>query len=213
MIYVYEIILLIALLKSIVLVRKFSLSSQNYLFVYLLVTFLVELFSWIILLIDKDSKFSFQYIIYCMFCILFFWFYYSRQFHKKLKKKVNLLSVVLIIYVLAFPNFLGENLDSKLVIALPIFYILYTMLWFYQKIAFPSKDKITDDPNFWISTALLLWSCFFIFRVIPRYFFDTTDKDFLILLRELVYIVNSIMYILFFYALLKYETIAKNLNK
>ncbi|KQW98810.1 hypothetical protein ASC72_11785 [Flavobacterium sp. Root420] len=87
------------------------------------------------------------------------------------------------------------------------------MLWFYQKIAFPSKDKIIDDPNFWTSTALLLWSCFFIFRVIPRYFFDTIDKDFLILLRELVYIINSIMYLLFFKALMKYEAIAKNPNK
>lgn len=84
---IYEIILLLTLLKSIVLVRKFSLSSQNFLFIYLLVTFLVELFSWIILLIDKDSKFSFQYIVYCIFCILFFWLYYSRQFHKKLKKE------------------------------------------------------------------------------------------------------------------------------
>jgi hypothetical protein len=181
MIYVYEIILLLTLLKSIVLVRKFILSSQNYLFVYLLVTFLVEVFSWIILLIDKDSKFSFQYIVYCIFCILFFWFYYSRQFHKKLTKKVNVLSFILIVYVLVFPGFLGENLDSRLVIALPIFYILYTMLWFYQKIALPSKDKITDDPSFWISTALLLWSCLFIFRVIAIYFFFIKDKCFLIL--------------------------------
>ncbi len=210
---IYETILLITLLKSIVLVRKFSLSSQNYLFIYLLITFLVEVLSWIILLINKDSKFSFQYIVYCIFCILFFWFHYSRQCHKKLRKKVNILSVILIVYVLVFPGFLGEDLVSRLVIALPIFYILYSMLWFYQKVAFPSKDKITDDPNFWISTALLLWSCFFIFRVIPRYFFDTTDKDFLILLRELVYIINSIMYLLFFKALMKYEILAKNLNK
>ena len=165
---IYEIILLITLLKSIVLVRKFSLSIQNYLFIYLLITFLVELFSWIILLIDRDSKFSFQYLVYCIFCILFFWVYYSRQFHKNLKKKVNLLSVILMIYVLVFPGFLGENLDSRLVIALPIFYTLYTMLWFYQKTALPSKDKITDDPNFWISTALLLWSCLLYTSPSPR---------------------------------------------
>jgi hypothetical protein len=207
----YEIILLITLLKSMVLVRKFTLSSQNFLFIYLLVTFLVEVFSWIVLLIDIDSKWSFQYNLYCIFCILFFWSYYSRQFHKNLKKKINLLLILLIICILGFT--MEENLESKLVIALPMFYILFAMLWFYQKIAFPSKDKITDDPNFWISTALLLWSCFFIFRVIPRYFFDTTDKGFLILLRELVYIINCIMYLLFFKALIKYETIAKNINK
>lgn len=206
---VYEIILLITLLKSIVLVRKFNFSSQSYLFVYLLVTFIVELSSRIILLMDRDSNWSFQYIVYCIFCILFFWFYYSMQFHKKLKKRVNILSVILMIYALVFPSFVGKDLESKLVIALPMFYILYTMLWFYQKIAFPSNNKITDDPNFWISTALLLWSSFFIFRVIPRYFFDTTDKGFLNLLREMVYIVNCIMYLLFFKGLMKYEKIAK----
>lgn len=210
MIYVYEIILLITLLKSIVLAGKFNLPSQNFLFIYLFITFLVELFSWIILLIDKNSKWSFQYNLYCVFCILFFWFYYSIQFHKNLKKITNLFSFILVIYILVSTNFLFENLDSKLVIALPIFYILNTMLWFYQKIALPSEAKITDDPNFWISSALLLWGCFFIFRVIPRYLFDSTDHGFLILLRELVYIVNSIMYLLFFKGLMKYETIAKN---
>ncbi|WP_132034742.1 hypothetical protein [Flavobacterium circumlabens] len=122
-------------------------------------------------------------------------------------------SFILMIYILVSTNFLVENLDSKLVIALPIFYILNTMLWFYQKIALPSEGKITDDPIFWISAALLLWGCFFIFRVIPRYLFDSTDQGFLILLRELVYIVNSIMYLLFFKGLMKYETIAKNKNK
>ena len=210
---IYEIILLLTLLKSIVLVRKYNLSSQNYLVIYLLVTFLVEVFSWIVLLIDKDSQWSFQYNFYCVFCIVFFWYYYSSLFDTSLKKKANILSVLLLIGVLVFPNFLGENLESKLIIALPLFYILYSMLWFYQKIAFPSKDKITDDPNFWISTALLFWSCFFIFRVIPRHLFDSRDKVFLILLRELLYIINCIMYLLFFKGLLKYERIAKIQNQ
>ncbi|MEA9414474.1 hypothetical protein [Flavobacterium sp. PL02] len=208
---IYEIVLLITLLKSMVLVRKFNLSSQNYLFIYLLVTFLVELFSEVIILLEK--KWSFQYTLYCIFCILFFWFYYSRQFNRNLKKKVNLLSVILMISILIFPNFLGESLNSKLISVLPFFYILYSMLWFYQKIAFPSKDKITDDPNFWISSALLFWSCFFIFREIPRDFFNKTDKDFLNLLWQFLYFISSIMYILFFKGLMKYEAIAKDLNK
>ncbi|WP_345145952.1 hypothetical protein [Flavobacterium ginsengiterrae] len=93
--------------------------------------------------------------------------------------------------------------------ALPIFYILYSMLWFLQKITLTSEDKITDDPNFWISTALLLWSCFFIFRVIPRDLLNIEDKEFLILLREFLYGINCIMYLLFFKGLIKYERIAK----
>lgn len=208
---IYEIILLITLLKSMVLVRKFSLSSQNFLFIYLLVTFLVELSSLIIILTKKD--WSFQYTIYCVFCIIFFWFYYTKSFQKKLSKKVNILSITLVISILIFKNLFTETLDSMLVIALPLFYIVYVMLWFYQKISLPSEAKITDDPVFWISTALLLWSCFFIFRVIPRDFFNIEDKAFLELLREFLYAINCVMYLLFFKALFKYEIIAKNIKK
>lgn len=193
-----------------VLARKFTLSSQNFLFVYLVITFLVEIFSWIILLLGKE--WSFQYTLYCIFCILFFWLYYSRQFNRNLKKKLNLLSAILVISILVLPNFLGETLNLKLISALPFFYIIYSMLWFYQKIAFPSKYKITDDPNFWISSGLLFWSCFFIFREIPRDYFNKTDKDFLNLLWEFLYVISSIMYILFFKGLMKYETIAKKYN-
>lgn len=208
---IYEIILLITLSKSMVLVRKFNLSNQNFLFIYLAITFLVEIFSEIIIRLDK--KWSLQYTLYCIFCIFFFWFYYFRQFNRNLKKKLNLLSAILVISILIFPNFLGETLNLKLISALPFFYIIYSMLWFYQKIAFPSKYKITDDPNFWISSGLLFWSCFFIFREIPRHFFNKTDKDFLYLLWEFLYLISSIMYSLFFKGLMKYEIIAKNTTK
>lgn len=210
---IYEITLLITLLKSIVLVRKFGLSNQNFLLIYLLITFFIEIFSRIVLLLDKDSNWNFQYNLYCIFCIFFFGIYYSRQLDKNLKKKIKILATVLVISILIFKNTFAETLDSILVISLPLFYILYALVWFYQKINLPSEAKITDDPVFWISTALLFWSCFFIFRVIPRYLFDTVDKDFLILLRELAYIVNSVMYALFYYSLVKYEQITKTSTK
>ena len=211
MIYIYEIILLITLLKSIVLVRKFSLSSQNYLFVYLLITFLIELSSWVIILIKKD--WSFQYTVYCVFCIAFFWFYYTQSFQKKLRKKVHFVSGLISLSVLLFSFFSKEEIGSLLIIALPIFYIVFSIFWFYQKIALPSESKITNDPNFWISTGLLLWSCFFIFRVVPRDFFNIEDQAFLELLREFLYAINCVMYLLFFKALIEYETIAKNIKK
>lgn len=207
--YIYEIILLLTLLKSIVLARKFNLFSQNYLFVYLLITFLVEILSQIILLINPKSEYSFQYDVYCVFCILFFWFFYSKSFQKNLRQKVNLLSSTLIISTLLFSLFPEQSLSFLLMTALPIFYILYSMLWFLQKITLTSEDMITDDPIFWISSALLLWSCFFIFRVIPRNLLNIEDKEFLILLRGFLHVINCIMYILFFKALIKYETIAK----
>lgn len=208
--YIYEIILLLTLLKSIVLVRKFNLSSQNYLFVYLIVTFFVEILSWIILLINPKSEFSFQYDVYCLFCILFFWFYYIKSFQKKLRKKVNLLSGSLLISILLISLFAEISLSFLLMTALPIYYILCSMLWFLQKITLVSEVKITNDPNFWISTALLFWSCFFIFRVIPRTLLNIEDKEFLILLRAFLYIINCIMYLLFFKALIQYERIVTN---
>ena len=206
---IYELILFFTLLKAIVLVRKFKLSNQNYLLVYLIGTFLVELFSRGIILIYKDSNWSMQYNLYALFCILFFWFYFSRLFSPILKKITAFVVVIVLVFIVCHTKILGQDFDQRLGIVLSLFYILCSMLWFYQKISLPANDKITNDPNFWISTALLLWSCFFIFRVIPMYLFNDIDKEFSALLRSLNYVIDVIMYMMFYIALVKYEVIAK----
>lgn len=64
---------------------------------------------------------------------------------------------------------------------------------------------MNSDPIFWISTALLMWSCFFLFRVTPMFYFAKEDNEFLQFLRVGQNIINIGMYIMFYVALMKYE--------
>lgn len=78
-------------------------------------------------------------------------------------------------------------------------------MWFYQKISFFDEHKIIDDPGFWISAALLMWSCFFLFRVTPMFYFAKKDNEFLEFLKIGQNIINIGMYSMFYISLLKYE--------
>ncbi|MFC5875888.1 hypothetical protein ACFP3I_25485 [Chryseobacterium arachidis] len=32
-------------------------------------------------------------------------------------------------------------------------------MWYYSKLFSVNREEIFNDPNFWISSGLLLWSC------------------------------------------------------
>jgi hypothetical protein len=77
--------------------------------------------------------------------------------------------------------------------------------------SFFDENKITDDPAFWISTALLMWSCFFIFRVTPMFFFAENDYEFLQFLKAGQNVINIFMYAMFYFSLMKYEKKLKHI--
>ncbi|WP_143736260.1 hypothetical protein [Moheibacter sediminis] len=110
-------------------------------------------------------------------------------------------------YLVIFTKVSGFIFDYRIVIAATLFSILNTLLWFYQKINSNDTQKITEDPSFWISTGLLLWSVFSIFRIVPMFLLSNIDEEFHEFLRMVMYIVNIIMYGMFYIALLKYEKI------
>lgn len=202
---IYKILLLFPLIKSFYLGRKYSFSAQNYLFVYFLITFMNEWLSFTRDQCNPDVKVGLQYNLYFIFCIVFFYFYYSLLF-KGIIKKIALLSTVLSLgYIFFCTHFLENDFDKRIGITITLFYIMNAMLWFYQKISFFDEHKITNDHVFWISTALLMWSCFFIFRVTPMFFFAENDNEFLQFLKVGQNIINIMMYSMFYMALIKYE--------
>lgn len=206
---IYKIILFFPLIKSLILGRKYSFSIQNFLIVYLLVTTINEWVSFVRNLYNSDVKVGLQYNLYFVFCIHFFFFFYRNVLLNKLKIISFIISISSLVYIIIFTYFLREDFDKKIGIIVALFYIINSLIWFYQKISLFDNEKITDDPNFWISTALLMWSCFFIFRVTPMFFLDKNDNDFLQVLKTIQNLINIIMYILFFVALIKYNRKAK----
>ena len=205
----YYFVLLTTFFKSFILCRKYNCSAQNYLFFYLLLTVLTELISRVRIDLFDTLRSGFLYNAYFILCMVFFLWYYLNIIQKKYKKISLVLATLCIISLLTFTNPLQLNFDYRLGVILPFFYIVLSLIWFYQKLLLPKLDRITGDPNFWISSALILWSCFFLFRAIPMYYLDIKDKIFLKLLKSVLYIINIIMYSMFYIALTKYERIAK----
>jgi len=202
---VYKIVLLITILKSFILGRKYSFSAQNYLFIYLLITFINECVSFIRNIINPNVKVGLQYNLYFIFCILFFSFYFLKLFSGTAKRILLVTAISSLGYILIQTNFSGEDFDHKIGITITLFYIAISLLWFYYKISFFNERKITDDPTFWISTALLMWSCFFLFRVTPMFYFAKEDREFLNFLKLGQNFINMGMYVMFYISLIKYK--------
>jgi len=204
--------LVITTIKAIVLGSKYSLRAQNYLMFYLIITLCLEVFG-IIKTHLNQFDFAVYFNVYAIICILFFGIYFSRIYVGTFKQIGIVVSLFLLLYILFFVNFLSRQFLPQLGILVALFYIFSSILWFFQKLKLPVHGKIINDPNFWIATALLFWSTYIIFRFTPMYLFEKEDQFFLGILRKIGSVVNLIMYALFYYALMKYELIAKNLNK
>lgn len=208
----YTSCLIITTAKAIVLGSKYSLRAQNYLAFYLIITLYLEIFG-IIKTHLKQFDFAIYFNVYAIFCVLFFGIYFFQIYIGIFKRIGIFVSLFLLLYLLFFVDFLSQQFLPQLGILVALFYIFSAILWFFQKLKLPVQDKITSDPNFWISTALLFWSTYIIFRFTPMYLFQKEDQVFLSILRKIGSVVNLIMYALFYYAFMKYELIAKNLNK
>lgn len=201
----YKIVLVLILIKSFNSGRKYFFSTQNYLFVYLVITSINEWVSFTRNLINSNVKVGLQYNLYFIFCILFFLFFFSKIFFGIIRNVSIIVALFSLGYILILTNFLGHDFDKKIGIVITLFYIVNSLLWFYYKISFFDKYNITNDPTFWICTALLMWSCFFLFRVTPMFYFAKEDNEFLQFLRIGQNVINIIMYLFFYIALVKYE--------
>ncbi len=202
---VYKFVLLVTLMQAYILGRRYSFSSQNYLFLYLLVTFINESVSFIRNIINPDIKVGLQYNLYFIFCILYFSIFFLKLFSGNAKKILVIASILSLGYIFINTDFTGEEFDNKIGIIITLFYIMISLLWFFHKISFFDQRKITHDPAFWVSTALLMWSCFFLFRVTPMFYFAQEDEEFLDFLKVGQNFINIGMYMMFYISLIQYK--------
>lgn len=186
-----------------VLARKKGLSSQSYLVFFLLISFLLDLYGHYKLYTgERDFAYLFNY--YSIFLIIFFFFYYSSL---QTKFKIFYWSILIIIlaYVFLFTKFYGKDYDNNLGILVCFYFIINSLIWFYNRLKNFDGRKITNDPHFWVTCGLMLWSIFFIFRSIPMFFLQDNDPTFLEILKTTQYFVNILMYGLFYMALEKFQ--------
>lgn len=200
-IFYYVIILLLAL-KSIFFTKRIDFAIQSFLGVYIIVTAILEMYCLVIFKIDNKAIIGFWYNIYCFFCILFFRYYYRNIFKNRFS---NIIFISSILFYLIFTKFYSKEFDIKIGILISLYYIFCSLVWFYKKISSINEAPITNDPDFWVSTGILMWSSFFIFRVIPMFFLRENDQQFLDVLRTIQNFINILMYLMFFIAMIKYE--------
>lgn len=204
--YIYNIVLIVVFFKAFILGRKYGLSAQNNLFIYLLLTIIVEAYSFIIDKIDKNILIGLQYNVYLIFVSIFFYSFYSKVLYRKVLKTLSKMSILLcLVFIIFFTSFSGLDFDEKIAIAVMLFLICQSILWYSNKILTVDNTEIFKDPNFWISSGLLIWSCFGIFRCLPMYYFYYNDKEFSDLIKSNFDVVNILLYIMFYISLCKYE--------
>lgn len=206
MVLVYNTVLIILTIWAFILGWKKGFSKQHYLFYYLFITFIVDFILQTKIVLNNLPTFNGTYYkYYSIFCINFFAFFYSFVFKKK--RRIILLIITLLINVglIYTVDFVSSTFESQLSISLPVFYILLSLMWFQLKLTQNIEEKIADDAYFWISSGLLIWSGFFLFRIIPAKYLFENDFEFNRLLKSINYITGTIMYLMFFAALLKFR--------
>ncbi|MCS3530971.1 signal transduction histidine kinase [Chryseobacterium sp. JUb7] len=202
---IYYSLLLFLAIKSIVLIFQNGFVARNFLSVYIICTASLELYSYTLSIFNGGSADGVLYNFYSLLSILLFYVLYLNSFKEKNIKVLRVIFFGIVIFYFCFTDFYKSDFDISIGILISLYYISVSLLWFSHKIRSFDEYKITDDPYFWISTGLLLWSCFFIFRVVPMFFLDVHDKEFLYLLRTFQNVINILMYLMLFISMMKYE--------
>lgn len=125
--------------------------------------------------------------------IVFFAVYYWQLRNKKTLMVIFLASLFPSLYFLI----VSEQPYSVYVGMCSVaFLILVSLLWFYELVSKPDEIYIFRKPFFWLSTSLLFWSVFFLFRMMPMYWLSENDLDLLQAIQISFIFVNIITYAL-----------------
>lgn len=202
----YNIILFFVVLWALIDGLKIGFKNQHFLFLSLFITFLIDVILQAEIILNNLPSFNGTYYkFYLIFCINFFAVFYAYIFQKKRRIVLIALSVLLNLSLIFTVDFTDPFFENHLGVSLPVFYILLALMWFQHKLTQNAEEKITDNPYFWVSSGLLIWGGFFLFRIIPAKYLFENDPAFNQFLKSMNFMVGSIMYLLFFVALLKFK--------
>lgn len=202
---IYDIVLVSISGISLVLAVRYGMKKQYFLCLYLLVTFGFELNSKINLLRFPVINTDWLYKSYILFCIVFFGIYYSRIFPKTYRNVAVILTLVALIAFVCIVDYSVRIFEPDLGILISVFYILLSLIWYFYALHHNLNQKITESPHFWISSALLLWGSFYIFRIYPAKYLHENAPSFHTTLKNINYLVATVMYVLMGIGLLKFN--------
>ncbi|WP_394665585.1 hypothetical protein [uncultured Chryseobacterium sp.] len=192
----YHIVLIITTIRSIIILKKKK--NKNNLYIYLIVTFLVEVLAIVLQEVLNVENTDFIYKIYGIFHIIFFGYYYMKEFPLNMQIFTKIVMFLSLIIIFFFSKLFSNVLDDRMITVIGFFGVTLSFEWLFVKLNSPDEKKIYEDTYFWITTGLLFWSGFFILRQLPRFFFIEKDGGFSQIMRTFFYLVNIVTYSLYY---------------
>jgi|SRR5690606_27856446 hypothetical protein len=183
---------------------RYGFKKQFFLSIYLLITLVVEVNAIIHIKWFSTTNTYTLYQHYALFCIIFFGYYYYRIFPKTYRYLVLIILIIAFILSILMINF-GLILSFGLGMIVSIVYVLYALLWYHYGLNNNLDKKISDNPHFWISSGLLFWGSFYVLKAYPAEYLIDKDPSFHTVLKNINYIVATIMYVLIGVGLLKFN--------
>lgn len=168
-----------------------KVSRQNLLHIYFFLVVIIEIGFFVRIMPNEIYNSS------PLFYIPFFTFYFGNQENCN-KKIIYFLGIIAFISCLFFYAFEGlEKYSTQAGTSMSITYIVYSLLWLLSQIINPDENSLLKKQVFWVSSSLLIWAVFFIFRSIPMYWLNIHDYDFLVQINFGFQIVTIFSYCLF----------------
>lgn len=149
------------------------LARQRHLWLYFSIVLVIEstkIFHWGNFSSEIYTYSSLVYILY------FLYYYLIVKINKILIGTLAIVSIILYFYFVVHCN---DDYPIAVGILMSSIYIILSLIWFANQLLNTDSIRITNKQTFWISFSLLIWSTFFLFRLIPMYWLNVNDNDFL----------------------------------
>lgn len=169
-----------------------SLTANNFpkgIWIYFLVVFVTDIYMYYGY---EYCQYNIHHFAMAFYNIFFLWYYRKVFTRRWFKILFSILAVVCGICILLISN----PYDIRFVMILILSFIFLPFLWFYKEIKEVKQDKIISKNLFWVSSGLIIWVSFFIFKMIPLYFLFIQDKQFLLEIDLIFQYVNIIFYLI-----------------
>jgi hypothetical protein len=180
--------------------------SRDYIFWFILVQFILNFYSKILLLQKTPNLFIYNINILISFLLLsaFFW----RILHLKKKKLIITGMIVLFILFIIFDlvkleNFTSEFNSNNYGVA-SFLLVSYCLMFYLEKLKFPTEEKITKTSDFWYVTGILTYysGCFFIFINYKNLILTQNLRNGVGLVWHIHNVIFMVMFIYFFIGIL-----------
>lgn len=186
-----EIIHLILIYGCLVLSFLFRKRTNSKLYIYFIIVCILETLPFF----SADHYHRF-YSFGSLFYMVFFTYYFSQQLTDQ-KNTVYALGLFSFYSSLIVIFNSEQTYPIVLAIIFCTFFILLSFLYFFVQLKSRSQIYIFQKEGFWVSVAILFWSVFFLFRIIPMPWLAENDVGFLLFINTVFKVATVVNYVFF----------------